>query len=474
MNSTEFRNELHDKFPFEPTADQERLLLAISKFSLSSKPRCVLIIRGYAGTGKTTCVGAITAALPSIKYKSVLLAPTGRAAKVLSNYSHKSASTIHKKIYRRKSKITDVLAFDMSQNLHTNTVFIVDEASMIGRDSNINSGDQRYLLDDLFDYVFSGTNCRMILIGDGAQLPPVGSIESPALDTDYLRFEFDCTIARIDLTQVVRQDKDSGILFNATRIREQIRENNNLFPNISVDEYDDIHNISGVDVQDIIEEMYDGYGKENVMLITRSNKRANYFNGHIRARILWHEEEIDPGDFLMVVRNNYFWLEENNSHTDFIANGDIITAIRIHKYEERYGLRFANATITMNDYPDLPEFEVKLLIDTIYDETANLDREKSKKFYFDVLADYSDLKNKKERSKAVKEDPYFNAIQVKFAYAVTCHKSQGGQWPVVIIDQGYLTEEMMGAEYLRWLYTAFTRASKKLVLLNFREEFFQD
>jgi len=474
MTTEEFKLELHKKFPFVPTFDQERLLLAVSKFILSTKPRCALIIRGYAGTGKTTCVGAITAALPSVRFKSVLLAPTGRAAKVLSNYSNRSASTIHKKIYRRKSKITDTLAFDMSQNLHTNTVFIVDEASMIGRDVSVNFGEQRYLLDDLMDYVYSGDNCRLILIGDGAQLPPVGSVKSPALDTDYLRLEFDLTIARMELTQVVRQDKDSGILFNATRIREQIREDNNLFPKITVDNFDDVDNMTGMDVQEVLEDMYSQYGKENTMLITRSNKRANYFNGQIRARILDFEEEVNQGDFLMVVRNNYFWLEDDNPATDFIANGDIITVQRIHNYEDHFGLRFADATITMNDYPDLPEFDVKLLLETLYEESPSLPQEKNKKFYHDILSKYSDIKNRTKRNQAVKEDPYFNAIQVKFAYAVTCHKSQGGQWPVVLIDQGYLTEDMMGVEYLRWLYTAFTRASEKLVLLDFRKEFFEE
>lgn len=473
MNSQEFNLVLQKKFPHVPTTDQEQLLLAVSKFVLSSKPRCALIIRGYAGTGKTTCVGAITAALPAVRFKSVLLAPTGRAAKVLSNYSKKSASTIHKKIYRRKSKVTDTLAFELSQNLHTNTVFIVDEASMIGRDSSIiNFGEQRYLLDDLMEYVFSGVNCRLILIGDGAQLPPVGSNKSPALETDYLRSEFDLTIARIDLTQVVRQEQDSGILYNATRIREQIREDTNLFPKLTISDFNDLENISGMDVQEVIEDMYSHYGKENTMLITRSNKRANYFNGQIRARILDYEEEVNAGDFLMVVRNNYFWLEEDNPHTDFIANGDIITVKRIHGYEDHFGLRFADATIVLNDYPNLPEFDVKLMLETIYEETPSLSQEKNKKFYQNISSKYVEIKNRTKRNQAIKEDPYFNALQVKFAYAVTCHKSQGGQWPVVLIDQGYLTEEMMGAEYLRWLYTAFTRASQKLVLLDFRKEFF--
>lgn len=474
MNDIEFRKELNKNFPHHPTPGQDHLLMAVSKFVLSTKDRCVLIIRGYAGTGKTTCVGTITTSLNKIKYKSVLLAPTGRAAKVLSNYSKRNASTIHKKIYRRKSKANEVLTFEMSKNLHKNTVFIVDEASMIGRDSSMNSGNERYLLDDLMDYVFEGENCRLILIGDGAQLPPVGSIKSPALDIEYLKYEFDTTIARIDLTEVVRQEEGSGILYNATKIREQILENNNLFPQIDVENFEDIENVTGMDVQEVIEANYDEYGKDNTMLITRSNKRANYFNGQIRSRILWFEEEINQGDYLMVVRNNYFWLEENNLFTDFIANGDIVEIVRIRNYEDRYDLRFADAVVKMMDYPDMPEFEVKLLLETLYSETPSMSSEDNKKFYFDVLASYSDLKSRKKMQAAVKEDPYFNAIQVKFAYAVTCHKSQGGQWPVVLIDQGYLTEDMMGVEYLRWLYTAFTRASKKLVLLNFREEFFVD
>ncbi len=478
MKDTDFFQSLLKNFSLSPTAGQDKLFFAVSKFVLSRKPRCALLIKGYAGTGKTSCVSAIVKSLKLINQRSVLLAPTGRAAKVLGKYSNRSAYTIHKKIYRKKSTQNASLSFHIAPNLHKNTVFIVDEASMIGTDSGLSTSSTfgtRDLLDDLFEFVFSGENCRIILIGDSAQLPPVGSDQSPALQLPYLRDSFDLTIAQLELTEVVRQDQDSGILMNATTIRNQIRLQPESFPQINADSYEDITPIIGTELQETIEDAYHNPGREDTVIITRSNKRANQFNQHIRQEILGHDEELSAGDYLMVVRNNYFWLEDDkNKYTDFIANGDIIEVKSVLKYFDRYGFRFADVEIQMLDYPEIEPFEVRMILDTLYDDTPNLGPEKSKALYHYVAEDYLELKSKSRIHKAIMEDPNFNALQVKFAYAITCHKSQGGQWPLVILDQGYLTEEMMGVEYLRWLYTAFTRASEKLYLVNFRKEFFED
>ncbi|MFZ6051594.1 ATP-dependent DNA helicase [Halocola ammonii] len=476
MSENSFHKDLLENFPYTPTADQERLLRAVSKFTFSQRPNCLLLVRGYAGTGKTTVVGAITKALENIKYKSVLLAPTGRAAKVMANYSGHLALTIHKKIYRKKTGRGGVVSFEKAPNLHTNTVFFVDEASMISSSGGLADGSSltyRDLLDDLMSYVFSGKNCRLILIGDTAQLPPVGIDESPALNLEYLKNSFSVTAAQIELTEVLRQSHDSGILENATYLRDAIRNNPNEFPHLKVGGFSDIVRLAGDELEEELQTAYNEFGDRGTMVITRSNKRANLFNQQIRNRLLWREEDLAVGDMLMVVRNNYFWLDDEQSKmASFIANGDIAEIKKIIKFEELYDFQFAEVEIELIDYPDMPPLEAKILIDTISTEGAHMPQERMKAFYHDVAEDYVELGAREKIHKAVMEDPFYNALQVKFSYAITCHKAQGGQWPVVFVDQGFVNEEMMGKEYLRWLYTAVTRASEKLYLLNFDKAFF--
>lgn len=465
-----------DHFNFEPTDGQLKLMEVVSRFLFSEQPKCSLIIRGYAGTGKTSSVKALIKSLPDINMKSVLLAPTGRAAKVLGNYSDKAAFTIHKKIYQRSKGKDGFMAFHLVPNKHSNTVFIVDEASMIGKSDGMSAGPSfqyRDLLDDLISYVFSGKNCRLIFIGDEAQLPPVGLSHSPALDSAFLQDRYYLTIATVVLTEILRQEADSGILYNATQTRNMLVEAKTTFPALVSENYADIRVINGLDLQEEMESAFDHYGRENTILITRSNKRANQFNQEIRSRILWYEDELQAGELLMVVKNNYFWLEHFEEYTaPFIANGDFISIQKIKRITERYGFRFAEVEIRLSDFPDLPTIECLVLLDTLLQDGPNLGQEKQKLLYHEIAEAYIDLKDRKKIHEAVLKDPFYNALQVKFGYAVTCHKSQGGQWPVVFVDQGYVTEEMLDENYLRWLYTAITRAQNKLYFLNFHPQFF--
>lgn len=476
MTETAFYRELLNSFQYEPTSDQQHLLHAVSRFTFSDKQNCLLLVRGYAGTGKTTVVGAVTNALKKLNFKSVLLAPTGRAAKVMGNYSNHLALTIHKKIYRKKTGRGGMISFEKAPNLHTNTVFFVDEASMISSSGGLADGSvnsYRDLLDDLMSYVYSGKNCRLILIGDTAQLPPVGIDQSPALNLEYLKNSFSVTAAQIELTQVLRQEKDSGILYNATYLRNAIKSKPDEFPNLTTEDFTDIVRLGGDELEEELESAYGEFGHRGTMVITRSNKRANLFNQQIRNRLLWREEDLAVGDLIMVVKNNYFWLDDEQSKmASFIANGDIAEIKKIIKFEELYDLNFAEVEIELIDYPDMPPLETKILIDTISTDGPHMPAERMKRFYHDVAEDYIDLGAREKIHKAVMEDPFYNALQVKFSYAVTCHKAQGGQWPAVFIDQGFVSEEMLGVEYLRWLYTAITRASQKLYLLNFDKAFF--
>jgi len=360
-------------------------------------------------------------------------------------------------------------AFALQQNLHSNTIFIVDEASMISNSGGLFGGNS--LLDDLISYVFNGINCKLIFIGDTAQLPPVGLDISPALDIEYLKASYSFPIDSFELTEVVRQNENSGILSNATLIRNQVNEKKGVTPKFRLDKFKDIIRITGTELEDALNEAYSKYDAEETMVICRSNKRANIFNQQIRARIRWQEDELSAGDYMMVVKNNYFWLPEE-SKAGFIANGDIIQLLRVGTIQEMHGFKFADVRMRMVDYPDEPELEVRLLLDTIMSEAPALSSVDNKRLYDSVSADYSDIPDKRLRLKKVKEDGFFNALQVKFAYAITCHKAQGGQWPCVFVEQGYLTEEMMNTEYLRWLYTAVSRASEKLYLVNFNKEFF--
>lgn len=470
MKLEEFNKILLQSFPFETTPGQRILFTKLSEFILNKNSDQIFVLKGYAGTGKTTTVRSLVQSLPALGGKTVLLAPTGRAAKVLSNYTGKQAFTIHKKIYYRKPDHDGGMAFTLQQNLHTNTIFIVDEASMISSSGGLAGAGS--LLDDLISYVFNGNNCKLIFIGDTAQLPPVGLDVSPALDIEFLKASYYFQLDWHELTEVVRQTEDSGILTNATEIRNQIKSHSDGKPNFILDGFKDIVRLGGDDLEDALNSAYSKYGPEETMVICRSNKRANIFNQQIRARIRWQENELSTGDFMMVVKNNYFWLPDE-SKAGFIANGDIIELMSIGKIQEMHGFKFADVRMRMIDYPDEPELETRLLLDTIMSEAPSLSQEDNKRLYNSVSADYGDIADRRMRLKKVKEDGFFNALQVKFAYAVTCHKAQGGQWPCVFVEQGYLTDEMINTEYMRWLYTAVSRASEKLYLVNFNKDFFE-
>lgn len=464
-------NILTEQLGHKPTASQQKLIEHIPGFIAGNRGKEVLLIKGFAGTGKTSIIGAIVKTMNLLKSRVILLAPTGRAAKVLSSYCSHSAFTIHKKIYRQRSSSDGTGKFILDRNLHKDTLFIVDEASMISNQSFESDvfGSGR-LLDDLIEYVDNGKNCKLILAGDTAQLPPVHIDISPALDPGYLK-GFGIDVQEIFLYEILRQAENSGILFNATGIRHNITGSVPGFPRLVLEDFPDIERVAGADLLEKITESYDHCGVDETIIVTRSNKRANQYNKGIRDSILGKEEELAPGDLLMIVRNNYFWLSENET-TDFIANGDIMEVVRIKKYEEMYGFRFADALVRFIDYRDM-EIEVKLLLDTIYSETAALSSEQNKTFFYSVMEDYADIPNKRKKFEQIKNNPWFNALQVKFAYAVTCHKAQGGQWKNVFIDQGFIREEMVNTEYLRWLYTAFTRSTEKLFLLNFGDQFFE-
>lgn len=469
MSSITIQKRILDQFGLKPTQEQEALIQGLSEFTLINGGHQVLLINGYAGTGKTSVLAAYLMAMKSIGMKTRIMAPTGRAAKVISVKAGQDAFTIHKMIYRRKSKADLSSPISLNVNLNKNTVFVVDEASMIGdytmtSDGNINS---RNLLEDLFEYVFSGAGCKLILLGDIGQLPPVGSDHSPALNVDYLKVHFPTVnIAAYSLTEVVRQSKESGILSNATMLRSIANlDELKIIPN------NDLIRLNGSELQEELEDAYNQVGSDETIIITRSNKRANLYNQQIRGRILWYEEELCSGDILMVVKNNYFWMGDE-SKMGFIANGELLTVRRILKYEELYGFRFARILGVFVDYPDLGEQELLLLMESLEVEGASINRARMKELFFEVEKDYTHLRAKKKRYEAILTNPYFNALQVKYAYAVTCHKSQGGQWSRVFIDQGYVPEDQKGQDYFRWLYTAITRGTDKVYLVNFEDDFF--
>jgi exodeoxyribonuclease V len=468
MLAARFISQIKTKLGLDPTPSQEELMHVLVDFTFSAKGGEVLIVKGFAGTGKTTALSAYVKVLIENEYKCVLLAPTGRASKVFTSYSKQTAYTIHKKIYRQMSSKDGFGRFQLEKNLHTRTFFLVDEASMISNSridkSVFGSGA---LLSDLFDYVNNDKNCNLILIGDTAQLPPVGIQLSPALDIQEIKF-LSNSAKEITLSDVVRQTKNSGILHNATFIREKIDSNNTDLPLFNLLDFTDIIPLSGNELIECLTESYARSGIENTLVVCRSNKRANKYNQGIRAQIMYREEELSPGDLLMVVKNNYYWLKDN-TEADFIANGDIIELIRIRKYIDLYGYRFADCTIRLVDHNI--ELEILLLLDSLHSESASLSSEENKKFYYTILEDYSGIKTKREQYDKVKNNKYFNALQVKYANAVTCHKSQGGQWKEVYIDAGYLTTDMIDKEYLRWLYTAVTRATERVYLVGFKDEY---
>ena len=457
-------------FAFEPTTQQYKVIDQLSEYVIDSSARGLFLLKGFAGTGKTTLVSALVKSLSPVGKKVVLLSPTGRAAKVLSSYSGKKALTIHKKIYWMKTNSKGNTYVTLQKNKHSNTVFVVDEASMIPDISDKGFGG-RSLLDDLIEYVYDGINCKLILIGDTAQLPPVHLDVSPALDENVLAVTYKRDVYIAELTQVVRQKSDSLILENATRLREQIARESKVTPTFFCN-HEVVRLQSGMDLQDALEDCYSQSGVEDTIVICRSNKRANLYSQQIRAKIRWKEDEVSVGDYLMVVRNNYFWLPEENK-AGFLANGDTIEVLRIYEVNELYNHRFARLSVRLVDYPDEENLEVIVLLETLNSETPAMTYEQYKALYAAVEEDYKDIPHKHQRNKEIKQNPYFNALQVKFAYAVTCHKSQGGQWKNVFVEQGYFTPDMLGKEYLRWLYTAMTRATKKLYLVNFKDDFFR-
>ena len=469
MINTYLGQQIKTNFPYKPTFEQENVVKILADFLFCRKTESLFLLNGYAGTGKTSLIGALVKTLDQLAQKCILLAPTGRAAKVFSHYAGHPAYTIHKKIYRQKSFSNELDNFSMNDNLHQHTLFIVDEASMIANEGLAGSmfGTGR-LLDDLIQYVYSGQGCRLMLIGDTAQLPPVGEEESPALSADVLR-GYGLEVYEGMLTEVVRQLHDSGILWNATELRSYIvNEDFFTLPSIKVEGFPDIKVIPGNELIEAITDSYDHVGMDETIVVCRSNKRANIYNKGIRNMILYREEELETGDLLMVAKNNYFWTE-GCKEVDFIANGDIAVVRRVRREREMYGFRFADVLLRFPDYDDM-ELEVKLLLDTLHTETPALPKDMSDKLFYSVLEDYADISVKRERMKKMKSDPHYNALQVKYAYAVTCHKAQGGQWKRVFLDQGYMTEDMLTPDYFRWLYTAFTRATETLYLVNWPKE----
>ena len=466
MINNYLERQIKEFFPYLPTVEQENAIKKLSEFLCSPKEGRVFLLRGYAGTGKTSLVGALVHALDWLKQKSVLLAPTGRAAKVFAAYAGHPAFTIHKKIYRQKTFADETSNFSLNDNLTTHTLYIVDEASMISNEglSGAVFGTGR-LLDDLVEFVYSGQGCQLLLMGDTAQLPPVGEELSPALYVEALQ-GYGLEVTEAELTQVVRQERQSGILWNATALRQLIREDAcHTLPKIHVSGFADIKVVPGNELIDTLSACYDRDGLDETIVVCRSNKRANIYNNGIRAQILWREEELETGDRLMVAKNNYYWTEKQKT-MDFIANGETVVVRRVRRTRELYGFRFADAVVVFPDYDEL-ELEVTLLLDTLHSEAPALSRGEQERLFQTVLEDYADIPLKRDRMKKMKADPHYNALQVKYAYAVTCHKAQGGQWANVFLDQGYLSDEYLTPDYFRWLYTAFTRATGTLYLVNY-------
>ena len=473
MEEKKFYQLLKKDLGHPPTLKQDLGLQLLSKFIVQEHQDYIYVLKGYAGTGKTTMIGTLVKNISKVRKKLVLTAPTGRAAKVISNYSNQSAQTIHRRIYYPKKTSGGGVSFVAQQNKFKNTIFIVDEASMI---PDLPTGDELFskgsLLEDLVEYVYSGENCQLIFIGDTAQLPPVKAELSPALDEKLLAMQFQMEVIGVELDEVVRQELESDILLNATRIRDAIQDEIYVDFQFKLTGKADMQRlVDGYEIMDAINDAYHNNGHQDTAIIVRSNKRANLYNQQIRARILYREDEIAPGDFLMVVKNNYFWVKPN-SEAGFIANGDIIEILEIFNFKDLYGFRFAEVKVQMVDYPKMPPFETVLILDTLEANAPSLTYEQSNQLYEEVMKDYQNERSKYKKFMKVKENKYFNALQVKFSYAITCHKSQGGQWPTVFVEQPYLRDGI-NKDYLRWLYTAITRAQNKLYLIGFKDDFFE-
>lgn len=470
LSKNDFQSLFRRQIPFEPTPGQDIAIAMLSEFITSDQYHPLFVLKGYAGTGKTTLVSALVRTMEQLRQRTVLLAPTGRAAKVFSVYSGNKAFTIHKHIYRVRLQ-EGMLSFCRKDNKFNNTLFIVDEVSMISDSQRLDGFSSRSLLDDLINFVFEGEGNKLLFIGDDAQLPPVHSDESPALQIDYLQHSFNLSIQSYQLTDVVRQALDSGILFNANNLRQKIRSLDFDFPFFQNNGFADFKRISGGSLEEELNSLYSQYDYDDIVTITRSNKRAFMFNSEIRNRILFRENQIATGDFLMAVKNNYYWVDEK-SEVGFIANGDIMEILAINKIQELYGFHFADVTVRLCDYPQYPNIDIKLILESLDCESAALSQEDNNRLYQEVALDYQEIADKRLRYLKIKNDPYLNAVQVKFSYSLTCHKTQGGQWKVVLIDQGYLPDDGVDKEFLRWLYTALTRATEKVYLINFKDEMF--
>ena len=471
MFSTRIATQIYAKICFETTPGQKKIIEKLSEYIADDDFSRIFVLNGYAGTGKTTLIAALVGALKELGIKPVLLAPTGRAAKVLAQYAHEKALTIHKRIYRQRTNADYESKFSLNPNPERDAVFIVDEASMLSDGASdgalFGSGS---LLQDLVQYVRSGRACRLVLVGDSAQLPPVGSDFSPALDENAMRAFGEVVYGTMD--EVVRQEAQSGILFNATLVRCMLERGIHEIPRFEMG-FPDIEAVEGGEFLEKLQDCYARYGRDETIVITRSNKRANRYNEGIRRNVLCAEEEIESGDMLMIVKNNYYYPEHTEGcPMNFIANGDIARLKRLRRFEEFYGFRFANAVLEFPDYDDT-ELECKILLDTIASESPSLTREESTRLFYEVEKDYLDIRSKIKRFKEIRENPHFNAVQVKFSYAVTCHKAQGGQWKAVFVDRCLFGEEPMTRDMLRWLYTALTRATERLYLVNFDKAFYE-
>lgn len=473
MDSSEFKKLLSQRFPFVATDSQKYWLESIVDFLYTPDKNILYLLKGYAGTGKSTLIGHLVKLLSMANYKAVLMAPTGRAAKVIANYSGKKAFTIQKQIYFTKTEKGSGVQFVLKPNKYRNTLFIVDEASMIGDDrQSAKLFENGSLLDDLMQYVDAGTNCKLLLVGDPAQLPPVHLTISPALDGEYLENKFNKEVIEWELKEVVRQQQDSGILANATQLRLQMNEEHLDSFLFDLTIANDVQRLQdGNEILELLDDALRNGGLEETVFIVRSNKRANLYNQQIRGRILFLEADLSVGDQLMVVKNNYFWLEPE-SDPGFIANGDLVKVLRIFSHHELYNFKFAKVEVQLVDYPDEKPFETVVLLDTLSSESPSLTYEEGNQLYQAVQEDYQHLSTKYKRFLAVKNNPYFNALQVKYSYAITCHKSQGGQWENVFIEQPYLPDGP-DLSYFRWLYTALTRAQTNLYLVGFQNDFFK-
>lgn len=467
-SESHFLNRFRSLFLHVLTMHQEDLVCKLEGFLKTKERNALFVLTGYAGTGKTSILGGLVKTLESFQVKSKLMAPTGRAAKVFSLKAGKEAFTIHKQIYRRSSAADEFSKMSLNQNLHANTVFLVDEASMIGEESiQQEGGISRSLLDDLLEYVYAGKNCKLILVGDQAQLPPVGLQDSPALSLAHLQHNYSAlSISAFTLTEVLRQEKESGILKNATDLRKELYTRSFRF---DLKGFKDIYMQPGDEFLQALEDAYDQYGTDQTIIVTRSNKWANKYNQQIRARILWYEDELCAGDCLMVVRNNYFWVD-GNSVMGFVANGELLKVIRYRKTEELYGFRFAHISVRFVDYESMPEMELIVMLDALHVDAASLPRQRMRELFFEVEKDYAYERNKTKRYQLILKDKYFNALQVKYAYAITCHKAQGGQWEQVFVDPGFLDPDENPVDFNRWLYTAITRSTSRLGLINISDD----